>query len=191
MESPPQRPDANRPPGTDADRGPGGPVARSRPSKGGALKRISEETRGIVLDLREWIDLRLDLVVRELNDSLDDAASQAVFGVILALLGFFTGLFGLTALAIGLGWALGHPFWGFLIVFGILAIATFVVMVVMRRHPIVVETKLFRQLRGERYRDSSASNDSRPDDRADPARTDPARTDPARTDPARTDPTGG
>lgn len=147
MESLPDRPGSDRP---------SPPVAR----RGGKLQRMTEETRGIVQDLREWIDLRLDLAVREINDEIDDAASQAVFGVVLAILAFFTGLFGLTTLALGLGWALGQPFWGFLIVFGVLAIGSFVVATVAKRHPIVVETKLFRRLRGDRYRsDSEASSD--------------------------------
>jgi hypothetical protein len=138
--------------------------SRSTPStqrRGGKLQRMTQETRGIVEDLREWTDLKIDLAVREINDSLDDAASQLALGVTLAVLAFFTGLFGLTTAALGIGWALGRPFWGFLIVFGVLLAVSGVVAVVTKRHPIVVETKLFRKLRGHRTaRDSSVTDDS-------------------------------
>ncbi len=136
--------------------------SRSTPSKqrrGGKLQRVTQETRGIVEDLREWTDLKIDLAVREINDSLDDAASQLVLGITLAVVAFFTGLFGLTTVAIGIGWALGHMFWGFLIVFVILLVVSLVVVTVTKRHPIVVETKLFKKLRGHRIsRDDSSSD---------------------------------
>lgn len=128
--------------------------------RGGKLQRVTEDTRGIVTHLRQWIDLRLDLAVKEVNDQIDDAASQAAFGLVLAILAFFTGLFGLTTLALGLGWALGQPFYGFLIVFALLAIVSFIVLKVSQRHPIVVESKLFRKIRGSRYRDNQEEDAS-------------------------------
>lgn len=137
--------------------------SRSTPStsrRGGKLQRMTSETRGIVEDLREWTDLKIDLAVREINDSVDDAASQLVLGITLAVLAFFTGLFGLTTAALGIGWALGRPFWGFLIVFGALLAISGVVAIVTKRHPIVVETKLFKQLRGHRISRDSSSRDS-------------------------------
>jgi len=112
---------------------------------------MTSETRGIVEDLREWTDLKIDLAVREINDSVDDAASQIALGITLAVAAFFTGLFGLTTAALGIGWALGRPFWGFLIVFLVLLIVSGVVAIVTKRHPIVVETRLFRKLRGHRH----------------------------------------
>lgn len=124
---------------------------------------MTSETRGIVEDLREWTDLKVDLAVREINDSVDDAASQLALGITLAVLAFFTGLFGLTTAAIGIGWAMGHPFWGFLIVFAVLLAISAVVAIVTKRHPIVVETKLFKKLRGHRVSrtDVESSGDDR------------------------------
>lgn len=112
---------------------------------------MTSETRGIVEDLREWTDLKIDLAVREINDSVDDAASQIALGITLAVVAFFTGLFGLTTAALGIGWALGRPFWGFLIVFLVLLVVSGVVAIVTKRHPVVVETQLFRKLRGHRH----------------------------------------
>lgn len=88
------------------------------------MTRIAAHTQGLVEDLREWIDLRLDLVVLDLEEKVNDLKNQIGQGVVLALLAFFTALFALTTAALGLGWALGHPFWGFLIVFAALAITT-------------------------------------------------------------------
>jgi hypothetical protein len=154
-------PDSSR---SDRSRSEGTPPATA--SRGGKLQRISSDTRGVISDLREWIDLRIDLAVRDVNDQLDDAASQAVLGVVLAVLGFFTGLFMLTTLAIGLGWWLGHMFWGFLIVFALLAVVSFAVLATIKRHPIIVETKLFRKYRGDRYRDGD-SEERGPSESAD------------------------
>ena len=137
--------------------------SRSTPSpsrRGGKLQRMTSETRGIVEDLREWTDLKIDLAVREINNSVDDAASQLVLGITLAVFAFFTGLFGLTTAAIGIGWALGHMFWGFLIVFGVLLALSLIVAIVTKRHPIVVETKLFKKLRGHRSSRESSSRGS-------------------------------
>lgn len=159
--------------------------SRSTPSKsrrGGKLQRMTSETRGIVEDLREWTDLKIDLAVREINDSVDDAASQLALGITLAVLAFFTGLFGLTTAALGIGWALGRPFWGFLIVFGVLFAISGVVAIVTKRHPIVVETKLFRKLRGHRTSRDSTSRDSTVGDSSSPGATSP--------DPSRGDATG-
>lgn len=142
-------------PRSDRSRSEGSPPATA--SRGGKLQRISSDTRGVISDLREWIDLRIDLAVRDVNDQLDDAASQAVLGVVLAVLGFFTGLFMLTTLAIGLGWWLGHMFWGFLIVFVLLAVLSFAVLATLKRHPIIVETKIFQKFRGDRHRNRDES----------------------------------
>jgi uncharacterized membrane protein YqjE len=93
-----------------------------RQSGGGKLQRIAGHTQGLVEDLREWIDLRIDLAVLEVEEKVDRAQNQIALGIVLATLGFFAGLFGLTTLALGIGWALGRPFWGFLAVFVLLVV---------------------------------------------------------------------
>jgi uncharacterized membrane protein YqjE len=93
-----------------------------RQSSGGKLQRIAGHTQGLVEDLREWIDLRIDLAVLEVEEKVDRAQNQIALGIVLATLGFFAGLFGLTTLALGIGWALGRPFWGFLAVFVLLVV---------------------------------------------------------------------
>jgi hypothetical protein len=91
-----------------------GSSARSQAE--GRLGRIAGHTRGLVDDLREWIDLRLDLAILELEERVDELRNEVTLGITLAFFGFFAALFVFTTAALGLGWLLGHPFWGFLIV---------------------------------------------------------------------------
>lgn len=70
--------------------------------------------QGLVQDLQKWIDLRLDLAVLEVEERIDELRNELALGVTVAILAFFAALFALTALALGVGWLLGRPFWGFL-----------------------------------------------------------------------------
>lgn len=148
MESPPDR---SRPP----DRR----VPAQRPT-GGKLDRIAGHTQGLVEDLREWIDLRLDLAVLELEERVDTLQNQIALGVTMAILAFFAGLFGLTTAALGLGWLLGHPFWGFGIVF--LALVLFLVVLQAAKPELVPRPDLFQKMRrsGEDHASPDASDAS-------------------------------
>lgn len=126
----------------------------------GRLRRIAGHTRGLVDDLREWIDLRVDLAVLELEERVDEFRNEVALGITLAFLGFFAALFVFTTVALGLGWLLGHPFWGFLIVSVLLSL---LVAVLARTRPdLVPSSDLFRRLRGP--------DDERPDDAPDRVR---------------------
>jgi len=115
--------------------------------KGGKVARIATHTQNLVEDLREWIDLRLDLAVLDLEEKVDTAKNQAALGVVLAIMGFFFGLFFLMTAAIGIGWALGHPFWGYLIVTGVLGL---VLAVFVKAKPeLTPPSKLFEKIRGD------------------------------------------
>lgn len=131
--------------------------------KGGKLERIAGHTQGLVEDLREWIDLRIDLAVLELEEKVDDLQNQIALGITLAILAFFAGLFGLTTLALGVGWALGHPFWGFLAVF--VALALLLVLFQRLKPELVPSSNLFQQVRADRSRgdrDEARRDDDRP-----------------------------
>jgi hypothetical protein len=91
--------------------------SRSEPTTDGSrLGRIAGHTRGLVEDAREWVDLRIDLAVLKIEERVDEARNEIALGVIMAVLATFATLFVLSTIALGLGWALGHPFWGFLLV---------------------------------------------------------------------------
>lgn len=114
---------------------------------GGKLTRIAGHTRGLIDDLREWIDLRLDLAILEVEERVDDLRNEVALGISLAFFGFFAALFVFVTIALGLGWALGHPFWGFLIVSGLLVI---VVTVLARVRPdLVPPSNLFERIRDQ------------------------------------------
>lgn len=128
--------------------------------KGGKLERIAGHTQGLVEDLREWIDLRIDLAVLEVEEKVDTLQNNVALGVTLAILAFFCGLFGLTTIAIGLGWALGHSFWGFLAVF--VALALLLVIFQRVRPELVPPSNLFKQVRPERSERGDAEATERP-----------------------------
>lgn len=130
-------------------------VPASRPS-GGKMERIAGHTQGLVEDLREWIDLRLDLAVLELEERVDTLANQIALGVTMALLAFFAGLFGLTTAAIGLGWLFGHPFWGFAAVF--LGLVLLLVVLRAAKPELVPRPPLFQKLRRSDADDVSESD---------------------------------
>lgn len=88
----------------------------------GKIARIAGHTRGLIEDLQEWVDLRLDLAIMEMEERVDRVRNEFARALALAFFGFFAVLFVLTTTALGLGWALGHPFWGFLIVTGLLVL---------------------------------------------------------------------
>ncbi|MFB6248616.1 MAG: phage holin family protein [Salinibacter sp.] len=131
-----------------------GSSARSTPD--GRLGRIAGHTRGLVDDLREWIDLRLDLAILELEERVDELRNEVALGITLAFFGFFAALFVFVTVALGLGWVLGHPFWGFLIVSA--ALVLFVSVLARARPDLAPPSNLFSRLRG-RLDDAAASSD--------------------------------
>jgi hypothetical protein len=125
------------------------------PSKEGKLGRIAGHSRGLVDDLREWIDLRLDLAILELEERVDDLRNEVALGLVLALVGFMAVLFVLTTVAVGLGWALGHPFWGFLIV-AVLLVGV-AVGLARTRPDLMPSSDLFERVRGRSTPEKTAS----------------------------------
>jgi len=128
----------------------------------GSLRRIAGHTRDLVDDLREWIDLRLDLAILEVEERVDDLQNEIALGLTLAVFGSFAALFVLVTVALGLGWALGHPFWGFLIVAFLL---TLLVSILARTRPdLAPPSNLFERIRG---------SDVGSDEQVPPEETDP------------------
>jgi hypothetical protein len=123
-----------------------------RPAKnapdGGKVSRIAAHTQGLFTDLREWIDLRVDLAILEVEERLDAFKNDLALGVALALFAFFAAFFSLTTVALGVGWLLGHPFWGFLAV----SVALILIIVTLRltRPALVPPSNLLESIRGTR-----------------------------------------
>lgn len=114
------------------------------------MNRIAAHTQGLFTDLREWIDLRIDLAILEVEERIDEFKNQVALGITFALFGFFAALFSLTTVALGVGWLLGHPFWGFLAV----SVALILVVVALRvtKPELMPSSNLLRALREERAR---------------------------------------
>ena len=116
----------------------------------GKASRIAAHTQGLVGDLREWIDLRIDLAILEVEERVDTLKNDVALGITFALFGFFAALFSLTTVALGVGWLLGHSFWGFLAV----SVALLLVIAVLRvtKPELMPPSNLFQALREERSR---------------------------------------
>lgn len=120
-----------------------GPPA-DRPRRG-KLGRIAGHTQGLVEDLREWIDLRIDLAILEVEEKVDALRNEVALGITLAFFGFFAALFVFTTTALGLGWLLGHPFWGFFIVSVLLLLV--VVSLAKARPDLMPPSNLYDEIR--------------------------------------------
>ena len=120
------------------------------------MNRIAAHTQGLFTDLREWIDLRIDLAILEVEERIDELKNQVALGIAFALFGFFAALFSLTTVALGVGWLLGHPFWGFLAV----SVALILVVVALRvtKPELMPSSNLLWTLREERARAYEETN---------------------------------
>ena len=125
----PPTPPAGRepePPRRPVPAAPGTPIEeRFRlPAHRGKAGRVGDHASGLVDDVKEWAELRIELVKKEVERRIEGRLStvknQAVVGALAAV----TGYFALFALAFGLGALFGHPAWGFLAVTVLFAIAT-------------------------------------------------------------------
>lgn len=103
------------------------PVSHQLPPHQSKAGRVGDHLAAISADLREVVELRIDLVKAEVTEKVEAAKATgerfgevAKFGVPAAVLALYLLGFVLATLAIGLGWWLGNLFWGALIVTGLL-----------------------------------------------------------------------
>lgn len=97
---------------------PAEPVGDSVP--GGRVDRMVHHTEALADDITDWIELRIELLQLEIEEKAERRLNSFIARAIVATLVATAGLFALLTLAYGLGWWLGHPFWGFGIVTGLL-----------------------------------------------------------------------
>ncbi len=103
-------PEAEKTANERGSNGPGGGMPRGR------LNRVVHRSRMLASDVTEWVELRVQLLQMEIEEEVERRLNTLIARVIVAALLGATGLFALFTTAIGLGWWLGHPFWGYLIV---------------------------------------------------------------------------
>lgn len=102
------------------------PVERRLPSGRNKIERISDHSKGLVTDLKEWVELRIEAVKLEVQHELEVKKNELIVVATAAAISLLGAFFLLVALALGLGAWLGHPAWGFLVVALVLfAIAAF------------------------------------------------------------------
>lgn len=97
----------------EADRA---PDQKALPPGGGPLERLGTNSRDLVQEVRSWVDLRLQLFRSELLDAAETRLNEIALQVGLLIIAALGGFFALVTLALFLGWLLGHPAWGFLVV---------------------------------------------------------------------------
>lgn len=90
-----------------------------RPRK---IDRMAREARELGDAVAEWLELRIALVRAEVEEEVNRRLNEAIRRAIVLAIGGMAGLFVLVTLALGLGWWLGHPVWGFAVVAALLLI---------------------------------------------------------------------
>jgi hypothetical protein len=96
------------------------------PAHRGKVGRISDQLAGLSTDVREIVELRIELLKREVMEQVEGRISTVKGQALVAGLAALTAMFLLVAIALGIGMLLGHSFWGFLIVTGVFLLATLV-----------------------------------------------------------------
>ena len=104
--------------------------------KGAGQNRVSSfanETRSLVADIKEWVDLRVRLVQLEIEERIETLANQLISLVAVTVLGLFAIMFLLMGLAVWIGNLLESPALGYVIVGSALALITTVIHLVRPR----------------------------------------------------------
>lgn len=86
------------------------------PSENGPVKRLAEETRALVDDVKEWTEVRIQLLQVEVEERVQSAANEVLMQGLVIMLMAGGMLFVALAAAFGIGEWLGSPAWGLLIV---------------------------------------------------------------------------
>ena len=94
---------------------------------GGKLSSFVSESKGLASDIKEWVDLRVQLMQAEVEDRIENLANQVIATTATIVIGLFAGFFLLFALAVWLGNVVGLEWAGYGIVGLSLALITMVV----------------------------------------------------------------
>jgi hypothetical protein len=109
------------------------PASRQLPSGKNSVQRITDQSKGLVDDLKSWVDLRIKLAQVEVEQRVQAKVNELALRIAPIIVGALGGLFLLVTLALGLGWWLGQNFWGFLIVTLLLLLVAAVLRAVGQR----------------------------------------------------------
>ena len=102
-------------------------------AEAGKIRRVSREARGLVEDVKSWVELRMTLTQMDVEERIDARINRAVTGAIVAAIGLLGLTFMLVAASHALGTLLGHRGWGFLIVGGVLLLISLLLLAIKPR----------------------------------------------------------
>lgn len=139
----------------------------------GRLARLANEFRGLVEDVRTWVDLKLKLLEVQVEERVRDAVNRVAVTAFIAMLVFLSGVFVLVTAALALGDWWDSPTLGFLAV----------------TLALIVITLLLYVLRPGLVRRRARSPSDEPEDRALPEARDRRRLEPKSGSPTRDDST--
>lgn len=94
------------------------------PSGRNKVERLGAQTRALAEDVTSWVELRIKLMQAEIQEKIQSKVNESIIKIAPIVVGALTGLFALVTIALFLGWWLGHPAWGYLIVTALLALVT-------------------------------------------------------------------
>ncbi|NNE34418.1 MAG: hypothetical protein HKN13_04240 [Rhodothermales bacterium] len=89
----------------------------------GKVKRIADDTRGLVDDVKTWVDLRLQLTQLEIEGQINQASAKGI----VAIVAIVAVLFALAGIALLIGDLTGRSYLGFFAVAGVLFLITLIV----------------------------------------------------------------
>ena len=90
----------------------------------GRFDRISDQTKGLVEDVKEWVDLRVKLVQLDIEERVETIANEAISTLLVIAVAAGSLLFLLIAAAFAMGALFGSNALGFLAVGVVLAIVS-------------------------------------------------------------------
>ncbi len=92
-----------------------------------SLGKFAGHTKELFEDLTAWVELKIQYVVLDYKEQITNRAKGAAFDLASVSIILLAVLFGLVALALGIGTWLSHPAWGFLVVTGLLLAVALIV----------------------------------------------------------------
>lgn len=100
---------------------------------GGRISRVAGEVRGLVEDVRTWVDLKLKLLEVEVEERIREFSQRVALTAAVAVMAFLSLVFVLVTVALGLGLWWDSMFLGFAAVTALLVLATGILQAVRPR----------------------------------------------------------
>lgn len=108
------------------------PPGRQLPSGRNKIERITLQSKGLVADLKAWVELKIQHTKLQIQEEIDERREDLVLVAAAGFFGLLGFIFALLTLALALGAWLGHPAWGFLIVTLLLLVIAGLIFAVRR-----------------------------------------------------------